>query len=252
MNLENQIIAYINQELNTQETEEVRKLIASEEHAAALYERYSQLLSDLSAQPLEVPRGDMQLRFEQYLADQKEETKKRANRIIPLTWLAYAASIVLLVAVGTAIGVKVGSSNSNNEIYAHHESQQAQLLTLINDKSVTNRIEAVNVATRLECPDRVVAEAIIKTLETDESPNVRLAAVEALKFYFGSQEVRDALLRQLSQEEDDFVKIALIQALADGNDQRALIKFEQLIENQETPKYIRDEAQLAKLKFDVL
>jgi HEAT repeat protein len=120
----------------------------------------------------------------------------------------------------------------------------------MNSTSVSGRIEAVLVSQKFENPKSEVINTLISTLKTDESPNVRLAAAEALDRYAEKDEVRAAFVTQLSAEKDPFVLIALISTLSDQKEKKAIDPLENLTNANDVAKFIKDEAHMGLIKIE--
>jgi hypothetical protein len=247
------IIKYFDQELTSQELIEFNHLSETDSGFTAMYNQYADIHNAMDHLQLEQPSPNLLARFNTSLTNEIKHTKHSSKfNIRSIKYLAYAASVALLLAIGASLFSNQSNIPLNSNPSALNATNKNELLVGLNDQATTTRIEAVNNITKEKNTDKDILKAMIHILENDKSPNVRLAAVEALSQYDLSSQVKDAMLRRLTKESDDFVKISLIQALAKVKDSRAIDQYDQLINNQETPKYIRDEAQLAKLKLDVL
>ena len=97
--------------------------------------------------------------------------------------------------------------------------------------------------------DAQIKNVLIKSLTEDKSANVRLAAVESLAEKINDEWVRVHMIRALSVETDPFVQIALIDALSKTKSDDAQRVIKELVEDEEMPKFIRDEAQVGLLEF---
>ena len=86
-------------------------------------------------------------------------------------------------------------------------------------------MQGVSVGAQVSRQDPEVLAALLKTLATDESPNVRLAAVDALAGRAGEPAVQQRLGEALRKEASPLVQIALADALlsADGEQARRIV-----------------------------
>ena len=79
---------------------------------------------------------------------------------------------------------------------------------------------------------------------SDENINVRLAAVDALSNYTNSELTRTAFIEAIKYHEFPELQIAIIRILGHFKDQRVIPSIKNLIENENVPLYVKDQAQL--------
>ncbi len=248
---EGQIIDYLNGALSPEECKIVEEAIARDPEMKTLLSEYRSLDGAMLEMPHERPSAGLQYRFDAFLESQTTEEAqvismpKKSYRI-----LGYAASIAVLVTVGVLFGLNYAKS----DIISHKDSELVSIREKLNmlkdEESVSSRIQAVNVAYDLKEVDPEVVDALLKFMKEDESANVRLAAVEALIDLGAIVKVKDDMLERLKVEEDAFVKIALIQGLAELKEERAGSVLDNIIEDEMSPVYIKDEAHKAKHKLN--
>jgi HEAT repeat protein len=117
--------------------------------------------------------------------------------------------------------------------------KQLVMLSLLENQSASERIKAVSYAEALPALDPAVRDALVRTLDADQNPNVRLAAAEALGRFPESEEVRQALVNALEREPDAMLQITLIQLLVNMEEKRAARSIERLIRRDSTPEVVR-------------
>ena len=246
-NWENIIIDYFNGVLTLDAEESMFMTMETKPEMKALYEQYLELESAIDGEELAQPSPGFSHRFNQMLEEEIKGQKKEIP--FPYKILAYAASVMLLI----TLGVMIGQNNFQEKLLNTQSRELVQLRkemkAMINDQSVTNRIEAVNVAYNLPKADDKVIDILINTMQSDPSSNVRLAAVEALVGMPITKASKSAIYDRLEKEEDDFVKIALIQAVVSINDKNSVYLLDRITQDEMTPKFIKDEAQIAQLKL---
>ncbi len=248
---EEKIIDYLSGTLSPEENSRIEEAIALDPEMKTLLSEYKDLEDTMLEMPLENPSENLQNRFDAFLETQLEEESKvvamprRSYKI-----LGYAASVAILVTVGVLFGLNYAKndiiSSKDNELVSMRE----KVNTLMKEESVSDRIQAVNVSYDLAEPDPQVVDQLLKIMAEDESANVRLAAVEALVDIGGTPKVKSEMIEQLKVEEDAFVKIALIQGLAELKEERAGSVLDNIIEDETSPVYIKDEAHRAKHKLN--
>ena len=117
------------------------------------------------------------------------------------------------------------------------EMRQMLAVSLLDQRSTTERLRGVNLSYGLENPDSRTINALLDTLNNDPSINVRLAAVDALYLFYNSPSVREGILQSLAQQDSPSLQVALVDLLVSVKERQALESFKTLIEaNQLDPK----------------
>lgn len=112
--------------------------------------------------------------------------------------------------------------------------------------SASERIEAVGQIQLNK--DRVtprLVSTLIKTLNTDPSPNVRYEALQALSQFIDQENVKIELAEALLIQKDPLIQISLISILLEVSEKRARRPIEQLIEDRNTTEEVRRQAKIA-------
>jgi hypothetical protein len=247
-NWENTIIDYFNGMLSLEEEEAMFIEMDSNPELKKLYDQYKEIELRIEKEELQQPSLELSHRFSQMLEMEIKDQKQEFP--YPYKILAYAASIVALVTLGIMIGQNQFQSGLLDAQSKEIVGLRSEMNALINDQSVTNRIEAINVAYEFPEQDDKVIDLLIKTMESDPSSNVRLAAVEALVEIPITNATKKAIYERLEVEEDSFVKIALIQAVVKINDKNSVHLLDKITQDEMTPKFIKDEAHIAQLKLN--
>jgi anti-sigma factor RsiW len=149
--------------------------------------------------------------------------------------LSAAWACVLLVA-GFLGGRYIERDNTNSDqlkaLQAElHKTTQLVAISLLQQQSASERLQGVSWSTRV-APDPQVLDALQHTLRYDTSVDVRLAALDALSHYGNRPEVSRGLVEALDNEQSPMVQVALIDALVDLHDARAVEPLKRL---QQTP-----------------
>jgi len=153
----------------------------------------------------------------------------------------------LFLVVGVVIGhLLTGPADSAGQVsQLHSELEQMKslvTLSLLEQRSASERLRGVTWGTRLDQVDRRVLRALVNTLNSDPTVNVRLAAVDALKQQAEDEEVRDALVRSLSTQDSPLVQIALIDAMVDLQERRSVAVLRHLAGDRQLNQAVRDRA----------
>ena len=121
--------------------------------------------------------------------------------------------------------------------------RQDVALSMLQQTSASARLQGVSVGAQVARQDPQVLDALLETLATDPSPNVQLAAVDALAARAGEPEVQLKLGQALVREASPLVQIALADALlsADGAQARRIVAplVSQAGVRKEVKQYVR-------------
>ena len=164
------------------------------------------------------------------------------------------AAALVLVAAGVVVGITVQRNmEREKELLALKQEVEATKQLMIsmmgNPMSASQRLQGVNVALTINKADDDVVRVLVKTLNEDPNTNVRLAAMEALGKFYIEKNVRSALISSLGNQKDPVVQIALIQLLVKMKEKQALPQLEEIIEDNQNIKAVKDEAYTGILKL---
>jgi hypothetical protein len=214
-------------------------------------EDLSAIWTKLGVLPEEHPSNGLRERFYGML----EEYKAEMNRERPLHHLkqffsslfyrfrssrpAYRMALGFIpLFIGLMLGYILFSGGQNAKLYREVQDMRQMLtVSLLDQKSTTERLRGVNLSYGLENPDSRTIEALLDTLNNDPSINVRLAAVDALYLFYESPSVREGIIQSLTRQNSPFLQVALVDLLVSVQERQALEAFKKLIEaNQLDPK----------------
>lgn len=233
--IQNKLIDYIEEQLSQVEMKEFEAHLASCNNCKEELENTKQFLTILSSESQDIPSEDLKTNFEKILS---EEIRKEESKVIALnpttnwkTYLRVAASILIVVSAFV-----IGQQSNKTE-----NSEQQQVLALLENQSASKRILAVSKAEEFNNNDTQIIDALIQKLFNDKNVNVRLAAAEALSKFSSLERVKQALIKSLETEKVPTMQIELIQILAKIQEKRALEPMKKLLNNEETPAYVKQE-----------
>ncbi len=106
--------------------------------------------------------------------------------------------------------------------------------------SPASRISAANSAYTLKHLDSDVVNALVETLNTDPSANVRLAVLDGLAQSKQGSYVRKKLVASLQQQQDPVVQIALINLLTGMGESGILRELDKIVKDDNTMKGVKD------------
>lgn len=211
------------------------------------------LWQKLTLLPQERPSSALQAKFkamlESYEEGRLEKGSSAAEKVktpTPMLWglgnwrQIPAAGIVwacLFLACGYFVGRHSGQEITTPKIEALQQEVEGMrttvALSMMQQQSPSQRLEGVSWSTKLPEPDTKVMEALMHTLQFDNSVDVRLAALDALSRYTGRPEVRSNLVNALQTRQSPLVQVALIDLLVDLHDKNAVPQFKKF---QQDPK----------------
>lgn len=158
-----------------------------------------------------------------------------------------AAAIALLV-VGFSFGKWV--SNDKDQVIALQSQvdllKELTMVSALQNPTASQRIQAVhNIEGNQGTTNSKVIGTLIKTLNTDESPNVRYAAAQALGRFSDLENVRLELAKSLELQADPLIQIALISILTEAQEKNAIRPLQQLLEAENTAPEVKRQAEVA-------
>jgi len=185
-------------------------------------------------------------------ASSKKEISNRFSIWLEKWWpkkpaLQFGFAVLFLV-FGLLLGNRVFTvGQTNGEIAQLREElknvNQLVSLSLLQQKSPSERLKGVSYTYQLSKPDIEVIDALVQTLNNDANVNVRLAAADALALSIDEPEVKNALIQSLLKQTYPLVQIELIDILVKTKEKRSINVFEELIQKTEINQSVRQHAQ---------
>jgi HEAT repeats len=168
------------------------------------------------------------------------------NKVRPLytRWAMGVAASVVLIVVSFYAGRNTQSID-NKAIAKDVKDLKTtvEMLAKLKEESASERIKGVSYASEIKSKGKAseqAVEALIKTLNTDENTNVRLAALNALFIYTDLPKVREALVESMQIQEDPAIKIALINMMIGLKEKKAKKTIEDFIAKEPIPEKIKE------------
>lgn len=232
-----QLIALLEGEANTE-------LEAQIEKDAALKDRFESLkevmLAIATSEEVEVPAHVLS-GFQHALISEKTKIKNS------WPWMQIAAAVALII-IGFGMG-KFSTRDSSQELVSlKNEIQSLREVTLtsrLQRHSASERIMAVNQIEERSSLNGELVATLISTLNSDESPNVRYAALQALEKFIGDLDVRAELVKSLESQTDPLIQISLITILVNAEEKSAIAPLKDIIDNEEISPEVKKQAQVA-------
>lgn len=162
--------------------------------------------------------------------------------------LKIAASVALLI--GSFLMGRYQEGQRSDTLLAaaadeNRSIKQTAMLSLMENKSASKRIQGVNYIEEFATPDEAIVEALVNRVLFDENTNVRLTAVTALQQFTASEQVKNAFIEALETEKDPGIQILIIQALVKIQEKKAVGPLQQLMDKEETQPFVKEEIKLA-------
>lgn len=245
------IAGYLSGELDDNEKLKVEQLIASGEIDMIDFKAMEQLHDELEMVSTPEPSSELSNRFYSMLEDEKAELKPSFNlsekinalfEALTMPRLAYA--FVLLI-VGGFIGSQFGTNTSQlDELTSQmQDMREIMVVSMLEGASTTDRLKAVNISAQLPIADEKAVRALLFTLNHDESVNVRVQTIEALKRWGDDEAVRKGLVSAIGVQNSDVVIIALADAMVDLGLDNSKQEFENLINERELNFSVKEKLQ---------
>ncbi|MEX0313988.1 MAG: HEAT repeat domain-containing protein, partial [Allomuricauda sp.] len=214
-------------------------------------EELKMLFEAFAKETTAVPSDRLRSKFEEALEIEKASTTKvvslsteRKKSSWASNMLKVAASIALLVG-SFQMGSLFQQRKGNEDLaFAQNESlqlKQTTMLSLMENQSASKRIQGVNYIEEFPNPDEAVVKALANRLLYDENDNVRLNAFEALSKFTSSETVKTAFIEALGMEKNPSIQIAIIQALVQIQEKKAIGPMQKLLEREDTQPFIKNE-----------
>ena len=175
--------------------------------------------------------------------------EEQANLQKGFSWMHIAAAVVILI-LGFSMGKFTNKTEDSSAELADLKTEiqslkEATLAGSLKRYSASDRILAVNqIETVNEASPELLA-TLVNTLNSDESPNVRYAALQALTNFLEIEAVRYELVKSLESQTNPLLQISLIAVLVEAQEKSARGPMRKLIEEDETMPEVKEQAELA-------
>ncbi|MFB0565727.1 MAG: hypothetical protein ACETWK_08630 [Candidatus Aminicenantaceae bacterium] len=241
---------------------EVQKHIATCTSCREELESLSAIWTKLGVLPEEEPSKALRSRFYAMLEAykqglEKEKTKLRFSNLFG-DWLerwwprrpAFQFTLaVMLLVVGLAFGYFLTSGGQSNAEIAHLRQEvdsmrQLAAVSLLNQQSPSQRLKGVSWSSRVEQPNDETLRTLLRTLNSDQNINVRLATIDALYLFRDHPMVRQGLIQSLSQQTSPLVQVALIDLILEIRERQAIDALRQLIKDEKLNPDVKQRVEL--------
>jgi len=153
---------------------------------------------------------------------------------------AFAASVLIL---GVLIGRGYTGANYQRQMddlsSQMTDMQEMMALTMLEEQSVSKRLQGVQMSSELVSTNTEVAEALLITLNNDESSNVRLAALRMLAEFSEDALIREGLINSIQNQESPVVLMAMAELMVELQEKKALPEFNDIIDGDRAPEELK-------------
>ena len=158
-------------------------------------------------------------------------------------WIPKLSLAVVLIVLGFIGGTVLQRSTGGGEVreLAKEVSglKEMMMISMLEKESATDRLKAVSLSEEIQGPSKKVTEALFKTLNSDPSVNVRLAALDALQNYATSPRVREGLVRAIAQQDSPLVQMALAELMVTLQEKSSVKELKKILQQKSTPKEVK-------------
>ncbi len=249
---ETDLVDYLGGELSAEGSIRVEAAVATDPALRAELEELRELMAEIKSAEEPTLSAAADARFETMLAaavtEQGQATETTVRSLPPrkryFRLLAAAAAILLIFAAGWYVGGAEDRATARQLA-----ATRTLMLDLMKDSRPSARIQATTVSFDLPVADPQTIADLGHMLRTDESANVRLAALDALRRFPNEPAVREILLSAINETPPDVVRFELIETLVRFNEKRILPYLQNMIDADSLPRPVRDAAQMASFKL---
>jgi len=236
-----ELIALIEEEKNN----ELKAWVGSDSKRKVRVNELEEILNLMKeAGEVEVP-DQVKRNFEAEILKAQIQNSKNSG----WSWMHMAAAVAILV-IGFGLGKwsQSGGGSSEELTQLRNEIQSLKQVTLtsaLQQHSASERILAVN---KLEEKSEINPEllsTLTVTLNSDESPNVRYAALQALKKFIDDDKVRAELVKSLESQSDPLIQISLITILVEAEEKSVIAPLKDIVNKKEITPEVKQQAEVA-------
>jgi hypothetical protein len=260
--IERLLIEYIDRSLTEQDRIIIEEHLSSCEACSKEAEEIESLFLGLNDMELEEPSENLRNKFNNMIKSYslgmdnriKMPLHEKALNWIDSWWpkrpvIQFAVTVSVLV-IGLATGLKINMKNESEKEIVQlktdmNQIRQTVISSLLDQSSVTERINGLTMTGRLENVDRQFLSTLLLLLNSDSDVNVRLAAINALSKYPDNEYVRQELVKSLDLQSSPLVQIALIDLLSSIQEYDSYPTLMRMIENPDTNDPVKKRAKKA-------
>ncbi|MCB0629410.1 MAG: HEAT repeat domain-containing protein, partial [Lewinella sp.] len=188
------------------------------------------------------PSPSMHTNFYKMLSEMSTEEAAKQVRT-PYKWWSWNSALLkwALIAGVFIMGVFTGgffrSTSAEDSLVSRIEGEQEQkkrdYYAQLTSHSVTDRLQATQIAKQMEQLDDKIIDALFQTLIRDENVNVRLSAIETMLHFTDNPKVRESLIRAIPYQQAPLVQLTLAEVMTALKDKRAIEEIRRLLRDEQ-------------------
>lgn len=234
------MIDYLSGNLTEDSQQEFEQFLAAHPEYHEEFEA-TQLIWKGTEEEIPEPSTSMDVKFYTMLnaqgnSNEKESFLKKLETLLFGSSPKQLAYTVVLLVLGFFVGNNfISGTTEKKVIQAKKETENVRsqlVLTLLDQPSATQRLQAVNEVNKLDNVTETIIKALFSTLNNDENVNVRLSAIEALKNYTDMAIVREGLVASIMHQKSPMVQVELADLMVLLQEKKAVKSFEKLIKEE--------------------
>jgi HEAT repeats len=158
--------------------------------------------------------------------------------------IGYAFAVLLLI-LAFAGGYVVRSISGTNAQELENMQQdirdmrQLLVISFLEKPSASDRITGASWGSGIANPDEKVLQMMLNILNRDPNANVRLTALESLTHFYNNPEVKQALIKSLETQNSPLVQAALIEMVGKRNETQAIPELEYVVAQPTTHPMVK-------------
>lgn len=198
------------------------------EPSAAMREGFYSMLSDVKAAS---NRSSIASRWEQLWQMLMGSNRGR---------LAFGMSVLIFgVVIGRALSGSFYQGQMTELSSQMADMKEMMMMSMLEEESVTKRLQGVQMSRELVSSNTEVTNAMFVTLNSDESTNVRMAALNLLAQYADDPAIREGLVNSISKQESPLMQVALAELMVELQESKSVDQFKNIIEGEYTPEEVK-------------
>lgn len=119
------------------------------------------------------------------------------------------------------------------------DMQEMMAISMLEESSVSKRLQGVQMSSELVTTNEEIANALLITLNNDESSNVRLAALNMLAEFSDDENIREGLINSIQNQSSPIVLLAMAELMVELQEKKALEEFEGVIDSDRAPEDLK-------------
>lgn len=154
--------------------------------------------------------------------------------------LAFGMSVLIIgVVLGRTLSGSFYQSQMTELSAQMADMKEMMMMSMLEEESVTKRLKGVQMSSDLVSSNEEVTNAMFVTLNSDESTNVRMAALNLLAQYTDDPAIREGLINSISKQESPLMQVALAELMVELQESKSVDQFNNIIEGEYTPEEVK-------------